>query len=125
VTDTSLGVTNTTPVSVNAGYSFLINTNTQPLSFSTTDGSTSQGQTVTIADQNGSPLGHALSATFSPQSAFSLSGGSTCPASTSQLCTLTVVFTPGGPFTSQDHLVVTDQVSGNTISIPATGVGLL
>jgi len=129
VTDTSLGVTNTTPLNVNVGYSILRDGNyslLQPISLGAPAGTTSPGYTATIVDQNGNPLGHPVSATFSPQSMFSLSGGSACPASTSQVCTLTVVFTvPTGYVagqTSQDTLVVTDLTSGNMISIPFTGV---
>jgi len=127
VTDTSLGVTNTTPLNVNVGYSILTSLYTsQPLQLAATAGTTSTGIPVSIADQNGNPLGHPLSGTFSPGSMFSFSGASTCPASTSQVCTLTVVFTvpAGDPFgeMSQDTLVVTDLTSGNTISIPVTGV---
>jgi hypothetical protein len=123
VTDAALGLTETTPLSVNVTYSTVMATPAALYFNDEAVGSISATQTVSIADQNGNPLGHPVSATFPAGTQFALTGGSTCAASTTQLCTMTVAFAPQSSGYTQQNLVVTDLTSGNTVSMQVSGTG--
>jgi len=107
------------PVTV---YYLSLSTNPGQLTYgSQAMGTQSAAQTFTVSDSNGNPLGHALSAVAS--TGYTLTSGSTCPASTTTLCTLSVAFAPvstsGG--TIYGSVTVTDQVSGNYANENLTG----
>jgi len=124
VTDSSLGLTVTTPLNVIVGYS---NVMAAPAALDLNDeavGSVSATKTVTVTDQDGNPLGHPVSATFPAGTQFTLPGGSTCPASTTEVCTLSVAFAPQSARTFQDNMVITDLTSGKTTTVQANGQGV-
>jgi hypothetical protein len=118
--DTSSGVSVSVPVYTTTDY---WDPNASPFAYifgSQTVGTSSAPQTITIGDLNGYPLGHAITAALSPTSNFTLLQNS-CPASTTQLCTLVVAFTPhtAGRFT--EGVSYTDTVSGKTNIASVTG----
>ena len=86
-------------------------------------GTTSAAQTFTLADQNGYPLGHAFSVTLPSPSNFVLTGGSTCPASLTQVCTLAIALRPSQTGSIYEYATATDGVSGDTYSIELIGSG--
>ena len=110
------------PISATVVYSNVA-TNPEILTFGTQAvGTASTVQTFTISDQNSQPLGHPINVS-SPSSNFTLPLGSTCPASTTQVCTLGVSFTPQTAASFSEHLTISDLMSGNTgiLSIDGTG----
>src|SRR5581483_11570122 len=90
---------------------------------SITVGSATAAQNFIIADPNGYPLGHAYSVSLQPSSNFTLTNGATCPASTTQTCTLSVAFDPqiAGPIS--EAATITDQTPNLTIQLALYGTG--
>jgi hypothetical protein len=87
-------------------------------------GTTSAPQSFTVTSGNGGgPLGHPISVTLPASSNFTLPSGSSCPASTTQVCTLTVAFHSNVTGYVDDYLTVTDLTSGNSSLIHIGGVG--
>jgi hypothetical protein len=84
---------------------------------------TSAPKTFTIADPNGYPLGHPYSVVLPQSSNFVLTQGSTCPASTTQTCTLAVAFAPSTAGTKIEFATITDQTTGLQSQISLYGVG--
>jgi hypothetical protein len=125
VTDTASGISQTVPLSVTVGYSQVI-PNPTSISFNSQFiGVASASQTVIIADQNGNPLGHAITAALPQGSPFTLSSGSTCAASTTQVCSLTVSFDPQTVGSYQQSLTLTDGTSGNVATVQVGGAGVI
>ena len=90
---------------------------------SITVGSATAAQNFIIADPNGYPLGHAYSVSLQPSSNFTLTNGATCPASTTQTCTLSVAFDPqiAGPIS--EAATITDQTTNLTSQLALYGTG--
>jgi hypothetical protein len=87
-------------------------------------GTASAPQSFTVTNGNrGGPIGHPLSVTLPASSNFTLPGGSSCPASTTQVCTLTVAFQPNVTGNINQLLTVTDLTSGNSSNLDLLGVG--
>lgn len=124
VTDTVSGISQTTPLSVTVGYSQVISSPTSLTFKNQFAGSVSTSQTLTITDQNGNPLGHAITASFPPGGPFTLPSGSTCAASATQACSLTVDFSPQATGSFVQNLTVTDATSGNVAAIEVVGTGV-
>jgi len=122
VTDTALSVSQTLQLTVVVGYSQVVATPSYA-SFPPDQvvGTVSAPQTLTIADQNGNPLDHPITATFPAGSPFTLPSGSSCPASATEVCTLTFGFAPqsGGGFSQ--NLTITDLTSGYTTAVSVYG----
>jgi hypothetical protein len=87
-------------------------------------GTVSSGTTITIADQNQSPLGHPVSVTFPPGGPFLLPNGNTCPANATQVCTLAVAFAPQTAGVFSQQLTATDLTTGYTNSLTVSGTGI-
>lgn len=118
ITDTSSSISKTVPLSTEVYYSPPI-VQPNPVQFADQPlGVTSAAQTITISDINNKPLGHPLSISLAPSSNFTLPAGSTCPASTTQLCTLSVAFDPYVLGGIQENLKITDLTTGVS-SVPA------
>ena len=87
-------------------------------------GTTSASQSFTVTGGNGEgPIGHPISVTLPASSNFTLPGGSSCPASTTQVCTLTVAFQPNVTGNINQFLTVTDLTSGNSSTLQLIAVG--
>jgi hypothetical protein len=86
-------------------------------------GTTSPAQTFVLADGYGYPMGHPLSVALKSPSNFTLTQGSTCPASLSQTCTLAVAFSPYQSGIIYENLTVTDPTSGETNVLQLAGTG--
>jgi hypothetical protein len=87
-------------------------------------GTTSAPQSFTVTGGNGEgPIGHPISVTLPASSNFTLPSGSSCPASTTQVCTLTVAFQPSVTGNINQLLTVTDLTSGNSSTLDLLGVG--
>ncbi len=105
------------------GYQGLTTSPTQLTFGPQSIGAVSATQSATVGDSNGQPLGHALSAVVSDGvSNFTLVQGATCPASTTELCTMAVNFTSGSAGMVTGQIMVTDSVSGFTDYIGLTGI---
>ena len=84
-------------------------------------GTISATQTFSVEDRYSNPLGHPITVALQASSSFTLPGGSTCPASTTQLCTLSVAFAPQGLGAVNETLTVTDLTSGDTTTLSLAG----
>jgi hypothetical protein len=84
-------------------------------------GVTSASNPFSVVDANSYPLGHALSVSLPANSSFTLPLGSTCAASTTQTCQLSIAFAPTAVGTFIDTATVTDLVSGLTTTIALSG----
>jgi hypothetical protein len=73
---------------------------------------TSAAQNFVLADLNDYPIGHPLSVALQPSSNFVLTQGSTCPASSTQTCTLAVAFAPQAAGNISETATITDQTTG-------------
>jgi hypothetical protein len=86
-------------------------------------GTTSSAQNFVIADPNGYPLGHAYTVTLQPSSNFILTQGSTCPASTTQTCTLAIAFAPQANSIVSEVATITDQTTNLQSQLGLFGKG--
>jgi hypothetical protein len=119
-TDQTSGYSQSFPITVNVGYHQPIvapTTLTFPL---TALGSTSATQTFTVTDGT-NPLGHPISVALQASSNFILPAGSTCAASTSSACTLSVAFKPVATGSISESLTVTDMTSGLSTTVQLNG----
>lgn len=88
-------------------------------------GTTSPTMNFTITDINGSPLGHPIQLTWlnGVSTGYILPLGSTCPASTTTVCTLGIAFQPPTVGVFHPQLVATDTTTGYTAAASPTGTG--
>jgi trimeric autotransporter adhesin len=86
-------------------------------------GTTSSSQNFVIADPNGYPLGHAYTVALQPSSNFALTQGATCPASTTQTCTLAVAFDPQAYGLLNEVATITDQTTNLQSQLLLSGSG--
>ncbi len=86
-------------------------------------GTSSAAQTINVGDTNQYPLGHAITASLQPGSNFILTQGSSCVASTTQLCTFSVAFAPNQSGYISERMTVTDQTTQVSGSLPLYGTG--
>ena len=87
-------------------------------------GSASTKQYFRVGNSDLVPLDHPISVSLQANSNFTLPDASTCPASTSELCQLTVAFAPQAAGTVTESLTITDNTSGLQTHIPLTGIGV-
>ena len=85
-------------------------------------GTTSAPQLFTVSDVDGNPLGHALTITAASATNFAVSPSS-CPASTTALCSFQGTFSPTSASTFYGQYLVTDTVTGFSTSVSAVGTG--
>lgn len=113
----------TLPITATTSYWPAVATPTSLNFGSITVGSTTSAQNFVIADPNGYPLGHAYTVSLQPSSNFQLTQGSTCPASTTQTCTLSAAFAPqiAGPIS--ETATITDQTTNLTTQLALYGTG--
>jgi len=128
VTDSTSGYAQSVPISVTSNYA-IVSFNPNSLTFGQQlIGTTSSAQSFTIGDQNLQPLGHALTidVASTPGVNYTNTGASSCPASTTQLCTVSIVFNPTRAGTVYGVVTVTDTVSGSIsyYNLFGTGVGV-
>ena len=88
-----------------------------------TVGTTSAASTFVIADSNGYPLGDPYTVALQPSSNFVLTQGSTCPASTTQTCTLAIAFAPQTAGPINEIATITDQTTGLESQLALSGNG--
>ncbi|ADW68305.1 choice-of-anchor D domain-containing protein [Granulicella tundricola] len=125
ISDSLSSYSQSLPVSTTVVYptptpsSSSLNFNAQPLNSTTTMSATISSGTY------GSTLEEPVTATFMSNSSsfFSLTNGSTCPAGTSQVCTLTVAFTPTAVGYVSGAIILTGQTSGNQGYLNLYGIG--
>ncbi len=123
ITDTNSSFSQTVPLTFHVSYwdplvsPYSLNFGTEPL------GTTSSAQTFTVSDGNLQPLGHPISVSLQPSSNFTLPQGSSCPASTTQVCTLSIAFDPHDIGAIHEYLTVTDLTSGKTNTVQVSGTG--
>ena len=86
-------------------------------------GTGSSAQSFVLADGNNYPLGHALSVSLASPSNFTLTQGSSCPASLVTTCTLAVAFTPYEAGSFSEIATITDQTTGDTSLLRLYGTG--
>lgn len=84
---------------------------------------TSASQTFVIGDENQYPIGHPLSVALQPSSNYVLTQGSTCPASSTQTCTLAVAFAPQTVGSNVETVTITDQTTGLQAALYLSGTG--
>ena len=87
-------------------------------------GSTSTKQYFRVGNSDLVPIGHAIGVSLQANSSFTLPDGSTCPASTSALCQLTVAFAPQAAGNVSEYLTITDQTSNLQTIIHLAGTGV-
>lgn len=128
LTDSVSGYTQSVPITATSSYA-IVSLNPDSLTFgSQLVGTTSSVQSFTVGDLNQQPLGHALTASVTsfPGVNYTITQGASCPASTTQLCTVSVVFNPTRAGNIFGALAVTDTVSGNVAyeSLYGTATGI-
>ena len=88
-----------------------------------TVGTTSAASTFVIADANGFAIGDPYSVALQPSGNFVLTQGSTCPASTTQTCTLAIAFAPQAAGPINEIATITDQTTGLQSQLALSGNG--
>ena len=123
VKDTNSTLSQSVPIAATATYWSVI-PNPSTLQFGDQAlGTASAAKTFVLADANGYPLGHPLSVALASPSNFTLTQGATCPASSTQTCTLAVAFSPYETGNITEYVTITDQTSGETGNFQLNGAG--
>lgn len=122
--DANHGFSYFSPVSLSRSYAAMKTSVNLILFPNQQTGTTSAPQSVTVSDVNGYSLNHALTAAISAGSPFGLTSPATCAASTTTACSFNVAFAPTGGGVQTGTLVVTDTVSGNSLSVTLSGTGV-
>lgn len=123
VSDTSSSFSLTLPITATSSYWRPV-ANPNQLSFGNqTTGTMSTAKTFVIADADGYPIGDAYTVALKPSSNFMLTQGSTCPASTTQTCTLGIAFAPQTNGAINEVATITDQTTGLQSQLALSGNG--
>lgn len=125
ITDTNSSISQAIPVTVIVTY-WGVSYSPAGLQFAAEPlGVTSAAQTVTIFEASGTmqPLGHPVSVSLQASSNFTLPQGASCPASTTQVCTLSVAFDPHQTGSISEFLTITDLTSGEIVKMDLSGTG--